>query len=108
MQAQFLTENFAVSPQISVADLEQAKELGVSTIVCNRPDGETPDQTPAQDIAQAAEAAGMDFHFIPMMGAAFTQKDVDRLREAMSNASGKVLAYCRSGNRSSILWQASQ
>jgi uncharacterized protein (TIGR01244 family) len=32
---------------------------------------------------------------------------VESFREAVESSTGHVLAYCRSGQRSSVLWQAS-
>lgn len=106
MDLKYLTDNFAVTGQISVDQLATAKEQGFATVVCNRPDGEAPDQPLSSDIAQACNDAGLMFHYIPMNGPNFTAEDVANLQNAIGSAKGKVLAFCRTGNRSSILWNA--
>ena len=53
-----LTDEFAVTAQISVDDVSAIAEAGYKTIICNRPDYETADQPVFADIKAAAEAAG--------------------------------------------------
>jgi uncharacterized protein (TIGR01244 family) len=36
--------------------------------------------------------------------AGFSHPQVAKLAEALENANGRVLAYCRSGTRSTLLW----
>ena len=98
-----LTDDVAVSPQISPAQVAEAASLGYTTIVCNRPDGESPDQPPAAEIEAAAQDAGVSFLHVPFSGANMTDADVDKMAAAMA-APGKLLAYCRSGTRSAGLW----
>ena len=99
----FVTETFAVSPQISVADVAAAAAQGFALIINNRPDGEAPGQPTAREIAAAARAAGLDFVSVPVVGRASADQ-VDAVRRAVGGATGKVLAYCRSGTRSINTW----
>jgi len=93
------------SPQICVADVEEAASLGVGLIVNNRPEGESPDQTPGAAIEQAARAAGLDYVAIPVTHAGFSAPQVSAMRAALDRAGERgVLAYCRSGTRSTLLW----
>ena len=39
-----VTENFSVSPQITVDDVEKIRALGFKSIMCNRPHGESAEQ----------------------------------------------------------------
>ena len=98
-----LTDDVAVSPQISPAQVAEAASLGYRTIVCNRPDGESPDQPPAAEIEAAAQAAGVSFLHVPFTGGGMTDTDVATMSAAMA-APGKLLAYCRTGTRSAGLW----
>lgn len=98
-----LSGDVAVSPQISPAQVKEAADLGYATIVCNRPDGESPDQPPAAEIEAAAQDAGVSFLHVPFAGANMTGADVDAMAAAMK-APGKLLAYCRTGTRSAGLW----
>lgn len=99
-----LSESMLASPQITVADVAAAKELGVTLIVNNRPDGEDPHAPQGDEIAAAAKEAGIDYVAVPVSHAGFSLPQVDAMAQALENAQGKVLAYCRSGTRSTLLW----
>lgn len=99
-----LTENVLVSPQLAIADIAAAAALGVSTIVNNRPDGEEPSAPQGDDIAAAAAAAGLNYVAIPVGHAGFSEPQVDAMIAALDQAEGPILAYCRSGTRSTLLW----
>lgn len=103
-----LSDAIFASPQISLADIEAAKAAGISTIVNNRPDGEDPSAPQGEDIAAAAEAAGLDYVAIPIGHSGFSEPQIDQMIEAMEKADGSVLAYCRSGTRSTLLWALAQ
>lgn len=103
-----ITENVFVSPQISVADIAAARELGVTLVINNRPEGEEPGQTPGAEIEAAARAAGMDYIAIPITMPTLAQSHVTAMADAFDAASGPVLAYCRSGTRSTFLWALAQ
>lgn len=100
-----LTDSIFVAPQITVADVAQAKALGVAMIVNNRPEGEEPGQTPGADIAAAAQAAGIGYAEVPVTHAGFAPWQLDGADKALAEAGeGKILMYCRSGTRSTLLW----
>ena len=99
-----LSDGMLASPQITVADVANAKAEGVALIINNRPDGEEPGQPEGAEIEAAARAAGMDYVAIPVSSAGFSQPQVAAMAEALGSAKGKVLAYCRSGTRSTFLW----
>jgi uncharacterized protein (TIGR01244 family) len=98
-----VTDDFAVSPQITPADVEAAAADGVTLVINNRPDGEDSGQPPGAVIATAAKQAGVDYVHIPIVGRP-TPAQVQAMKAAMSGASGKVLAYCRAGTRSITTW----
>ncbi|WP_037338221.1 TIGR01244 family sulfur transferase [Saccharospirillum impatiens] len=102
-----LSPTFKVSPQITVDDVTEAKEQGIAVIVCNRPDGESDDQIPAADIRRACESAGIKFVELPMNGPNYSPEQVSTLKSLIDDGSN-ILAYCRTGNRSSILYNATQ
>jgi uncharacterized protein (TIGR01244 family) len=98
-----VTETFAVSPQISVADIATAASDGVTLVINNRPDGEEPGQPAGAAIEGAARKAGLDYIHIPIRGQP-SPAQVEAMRTAILQASGNVLAYCRSGTRSITAW----
>lgn len=99
-----ITTDIMVAPQISVDAVAEAKAAGVALIINNRPEGESDDQIPGADIEAAARAAGMDYVAIPITHSGFSQPQVMAMVEALQGAQGKILAYCRSGTRSTLLW----
>jgi uncharacterized protein (TIGR01244 family) len=102
-----VTETFAVAPQIAVADLAEAARRGFALVINNRPDGEAPDQPPSAEMAEAAKAAGLAYKHIPVRGMA-SPDQVAEMAEAVSEAGGPVLAFCRSGTRSITIWSMGQ
>ena len=63
-----LTEKLYISPQISPADAAEAARLGIRNVICNRPDGEEPDQPTAQQaIDWLADAGIQSFHHQPIV-----------------------------------------
>ena len=99
-----LTENVLVSPQLALEDVTAAAAAGVALIVNNRPDGEEPDAPQGDEIAAAAAAAGLNYVAIPVGHAGFSEPQVDAMIAALEQAEGPILAYCRSGTRSTFLW----
>lgn len=99
-----VTNDLMVSPQIGLDAVAEAKALGVTLIINNRPEGESEDQVPGADIEAAAQAAGLKYVAIPITHSGFSQPQVEAMVAALQGAEGKVLAYCRSGTRSTLLW----
>jgi sulfide:quinone oxidoreductase len=99
-----ITPSFCVSPQITPADVALAAARGFRTLVNNRPDGEAPDQPRASEIEAAARAHGLGYAFVPVVGANIGEADIDAFRAALDAHDGPVLAFCRSGTRSTMLW----
>lgn len=103
-----LSDSVWASPQITPADIDKAAEAGVTLIINNRPEDESPDQTPGAVIAAAATNAGMAYVAIPITHAGFSREQVNAMQKALAEADGAVLAYCRSGTRSTLLWALAQ
>jgi uncharacterized protein (TIGR01244 family) len=99
-----IDDKFLASPQIAVSDISEAKALGITTIINNRPDGEEPSEPQGAEIEAAAKAAGLGYVAIPVTHAGFSGPQVAAMAVALENAGGPVLAYCRSGTRSTLLW----
>lgn len=102
-----ISSDYAVAPQVSAADVAELASAGYVTIICNRPDGEEPGQPPAADIAAACAAAGIGFHHIPVTGMPIPAEVIAEQRRIIHGSSGPVLAYCRSGQRSVAIFEAS-
>ncbi|MCE2828485.1 MAG: TIGR01244 family phosphatase [Sphingomonadales bacterium] len=99
-----ITDGIYASPQITADQIAEATALGIKLIVNNRPEGEGDDQTPGEEIEAAARAAGMDYVAIPVTHSGFSEPQVKAMADALDTTQGGVLAYCRSGTRSTLLW----
>ncbi|MBE7183533.1 MAG: TIGR01244 family phosphatase [Methylobacterium mesophilicum] len=108
MEIRPVTEDYAVSPQITPEDVDAVREAGFKSIIAHRPDGEQPDQPTAESIRQAAEKAGLGFRHIPVAGSGMTQANVDEMRAALDELEGPVFAYCRSGARSTNIFNVAR
>ncbi|HEX8571924.1 MAG TPA: TIGR01244 family sulfur transferase [Allosphingosinicella sp.] len=95
-----LDDQVTVSGQIRP---EEVATLGVAMIVNNRPDGEEPGQPSSGEVAAAAAAAGVGYRHIPVSGG-ISLPQVAEMAEALAAAQGPVLAFCKSGTRSTFLW----
>jgi len=99
-----LTENIYVSQQLELDDVTGAADAGIAMIVNNRPDGEEPSAPQGHEISAAAAAAGVNYVAIPIGHSGFSEPQVDAMIAAFEQAEGPILAYCRSGTRSTFLW----
>jgi sulfide:quinone oxidoreductase len=108
MEIRKLTTELSVSPQIAASDLPAIRAAGFRAIICNRPDGEGPDQSTFSEIAAAARDCGIDAYYLPVESGKVSEAASAQFGDLM-RASGKpVLAYCRTGMRSTTLWGLSE
>ncbi len=99
-----LDDMISVAPQITPADVTELARAGFTTIINNRPDDEEGGQPEGDAIRVVAETLGLAYVAIPVGHAGFSHPQLDAMTTAMADASGPVLAFCRSGTRSCNLW----
>ena len=104
MDPKQISDEISVAEQIQPEDVAKLAELGFRSIICNRPDGEAADQPTFEEIEQAAEAAGLETRFLPIVAGKVLDEDAEDFRRALMELPGPVLAYCRTGTRSTTLW----
>ena len=107
METKFLTPVLSVAAQISVADLSLIAQAGFKSVICNRPDGEGADQTGFSEIAQAAQALGLQARYLPAETGKVSDEQGVAFGQLMEELPKPVLAYCRSGMRSTTMWALS-
>ena len=99
--------SFSVTGQIELSDLQSLAELGFASVICNRPDYEGgPDQPDHASMQQAAQALGLSFAYVPVLTTGATPGQAQQMRQLLGELPQPVLAYCRTGNRSSRLYEA--
>lgn len=104
MDIRTLDPDLAVSSQIPLDALERIAAEGYRSVIANRPDGESPDQPSAAEVREAAEAAGLAFAHIPVVGGAITDADVTAFRQALDTLPKPIFGFCRTGTRTTTLW----
>jgi len=103
-----VTETLSVSPQIQAQDVATIAAAGFQTIVCNRPDGEDPDQPTFSEIETAAETHGLTIRYQPVISGQLKEGDVEAFSALSTELPGPIFAYCRSGTRCIMLWALSE
>jgi uncharacterized protein (TIGR01244 family) len=101
-----LNADFATSGQLSPEDMAEVASLGFRAVIDNRPDGEAgAEQPPSDQLKAAAEQAGLQFVYQPVVGNEIDMDDAARFAAHLEALPGPVLAFCRSGARSQYLYR---
>lgn len=105
MNIRKLAEGLYVAPQLTPDDVRDAQALGIRSIICNRPDGEEGGQPDFEQVRQwFADAGTVWAAHQPVVAPAIGGQDVACFEAALNEAPAPVLAYCRTGTRSTLLW----
>lgn len=104
MDLRQITPDYSVTPQIAPSDVGALAAMGVKMLICNRPDAENPPALQAAAIQAEADKHGIAFVFNPFSGQSMTQDHIDEQADAIADSDGPVVAYCASGNRSTVVW----
>lgn len=107
MNIKQLTPDLAVAQQIQLEDIPSLAQAGIRSIICNRPDGEGPDQPAFSQIAQDAARFGIATRYLPAAPDNVTDGHAAAFKELMSELPKPVLGYCRTGRRSTSMWALS-
>ena len=108
MTLKTISPTLAVSPQILPHEVETLAQSGFKSIICNRPDGEAVDQPSFAEIEAAAQAAGMQAAYLPIVSGKVDDADAQAFGALLDRLPKPILAYCRSGTRSATLWSLSE
>ena len=103
-----LTPQLYCAPQLTPEWLTAVQAAGIKTVLCNRPDGEEPGQPSFAEVAAWLRAAGIEAVYLPTVMSQFTPQLVAQFQAACADAAQPVLAYCRTGTRSTVLWALGQ
>jgi uncharacterized protein (TIGR01244 family) len=99
-----LAPGLTAAGALSAADIEELAASGVKTIINNRPDGEDPGQLPANEARRLCAAHGIAYHHIPFVAATLTAGDIDAFDAVLKSEKAPMVAHCRSGTRSTMVW----
>lgn len=108
MNTKKLTDKLSVSSQCMPEDVGEVVAAGFTAIINNRPDGEQVGQPSSLNMLTACSRNGLAYAFVPVVGGQIALQDVQDFKDALDRASGPVLAFCRTGTRSTTLWALSE
>ena len=108
MDIKKLNDKVSVAAQIALHDMADIAEAGFQVVMSNRPDGEQPGQPTFAQIKAAAQHHGMEAISVPVVSGRMQPDDPAKFGTVLDAFEGKVLAFCRTGTRSSILWALDQ
>ena len=98
-----------VAPQLDAPAMAELARLGFKSVVNNRPDFEHgPDQPTSAQVEEAAKAAGLAYRHLPVAGGYQSPEEIAAFRALVADLPHPLLAFCRSGARSTRLYQLSQ
>jgi uncharacterized protein (TIGR01244 family) len=101
-----ISDQVCVAPQLLPEALAEVASLGFKSVVNNRPDFEHgPDQPTSAAIEAAALAAGLVYRHLPVAGGYQSPEEVAAFARLLQELPAPVLAFCRSGARSTRLYQ---
>nr|WP_313062628.1 TIGR01244 family sulfur transferase [Moraxella sp. CTOTU49097] len=103
-----MPKNTVFYGQIEPQQVDKIGAQGFKTIINNRPDGEEPNQPLQTDIATKAQQAGLAYHYLPVVAGQLTREQVEQFAEIFNQAEKPVFMFCRSGNRSNVLFQSAK
>ena len=104
-----LTPDVCVSAQLTPEAMAEAAAMGFRSVINNRPDFEGgPDQPTSESIEAAAKAAGLEYRYLPVAGGYQSPAEIEAFAELLAELPRPLLAFCRSGARSSRLFMQAQ
>jgi sulfide:quinone oxidoreductase len=108
MDTRQLTGKLSVAAQPAVADMRAIAEAGFRSVICNRPDGEAADQPVYTELERAATEHGMQARYLPAESGKVSDEQGAAFGALMAELPKPVLAFCRTGMRSTTMWALSQ
>lgn len=102
-----IAADVCVAPQLLPESMAEAARAGFRSVVNNRPDFEEgPHQPTSASIEAAAKVAGIEYRFLPVDSAYQSPEQVAAFAALLKELPRPILAFCRSGARSTRLFQA--
>ena len=104
-----IADDVFVAPQLDAAAIAELARLGFRSVVNNRPDFEGgPDQPTDAQMRAAAEAAGLQYRFLPVNSGWQSPEEIAAFARLLDELPKPILAFCRSGARSTRLYAAAR
>jgi uncharacterized protein (TIGR01244 family) len=102
-----IAPDVCVAPQLTPEAMAEAARAGFKSVVNNRPDFEHgPDQPSNAQMEAAAHGAGLLYRHLPVDGGYQSPEQIAAFALLLKQLPRPLLLFCRSGARSTRLYQA--
>lgn len=102
-----IAADVCVAPQLRPEQMAEVARAGFRSVINNRPDFEEGPMQPTNAMIEAAaREAGLAYAFLPVQSAMQTPAEIERMAQLLAELPHPVLAFCRSGARSTRLYLA--
>ena len=108
MKIQQLNEQVYIAGQLSIDDVTNLGNLGIKSIINNRPDNEEDNQPLSEDLSKYAVSINIDYYYLPVISGDYPVDTIKEFTELLNTARSPIVVFCRTGNRSINLWALSQ
>jgi uncharacterized protein (TIGR01244 family) len=109
MNLQQHNKQFSTSAQINITDISELAKLGFKSIINNRPDHEGGTNQPTSlEIEQVCKTQGLHYAYLPVIPSQITIENAKEMAKLLTELPQPILAFCRSGTRSTHLYRISQ
>ena len=107
MHSTEIAPGLSVAAQLDQGDFATLAGAGFRTIINNRPDSEG---VPIAAAAARAEAErhGMSYAYLPVTSSTITAADVAAFDRLLHESQKPIVAHCRTGTRTYLLWAATR
>jgi uncharacterized protein (TIGR01244 family) len=100
-----IDQALCVTAQLQPEDMCELAAAGVRSIINNRPDFEGGAGQPTSAQLEAAQAAGLEYRYLPVPPAGHTPDQARSMVSAVCALPQPVVAFCRTGRRSAALYR---
>lgn len=102
-------DRFSTCDQLLSDDLPGIRAAGFEHLICLRPDFEGgPEQPTAAILASRAATLGLSLDHLPVAPGQCSLAQAQQMQALLARRQGRVLAFCRTGNRARQLYQMAQ
>lgn len=109
MSIEKIADYLYVSRQLNERTAKMVAQYEIKTVICNRPDGEEANQPDFETVKAWLNAAGIEkVVYMPTTVDGITDAQLKEFQDTVAQSPAPILAYCRTGTRSAMLWALNQ
>ncbi|ULJ61174.1 TIGR01244 family sulfur transferase [Wielerella bovis] len=109
MAIEKIADYLYISNQLDERFAKRAAQYGIQTVICNRPDDEEPNQPSFEQVKTWLNAVGIEnVVYMPVVMDGIDDAALREFQETVAKSPAPILAYCRTGTRSAMMWALNQ